>query len=77
MRELVPDEWRELDDSLADGPSPAAVPDEAKAWLEARSRGGNPRKPAARKPAAPTLAASRPAARKPPTRQPAARKPAR
>ena len=25
--------WRELDDTLADGPSPAEVPDEAKVWL--------------------------------------------
>ncbi|MEO6595981.1 MAG: hypothetical protein ABIP94_14615 [Planctomycetota bacterium] len=25
--------WRELDDTLADGPSPAAVPEEAKQWL--------------------------------------------
>lgn len=32
-RELVPDAWRELDDSLADGPAPAEVPAEAKAWL--------------------------------------------
>jgi hypothetical protein len=32
-RELVPDAWRELDDTLADGPSPAAVPPAAKAWL--------------------------------------------
>jgi hypothetical protein len=32
-RELVPEAWRELDDSLADGPAPASVPPEAKAWL--------------------------------------------
>lgn len=32
-RELVPDEWRELDDTLADGPSPAAVPPESRSWL--------------------------------------------
>ncbi|MCU0865313.1 MAG: hypothetical protein MUC36_16140 [Planctomycetes bacterium] len=32
-RELVPDAWRELDDTLADAPSAAEVPDEAKAWL--------------------------------------------
>ncbi len=32
-RELVPDAWRELDDSLADGPAPAEVPAEARAWL--------------------------------------------
>ncbi len=32
-RELVPEPWRELDDTLADGPSPTAVPPEAKAWL--------------------------------------------
>lgn len=32
-RELVPDAWRELDDTLADGPAPVDVPGEAKAWL--------------------------------------------
>lgn len=32
-RELVPDAWRELDDTLADGPAPVAVPAEAKSWL--------------------------------------------
>ncbi len=32
-RELVPDAWRELDDTLADGPAPAATPPEARAWL--------------------------------------------
>jgi hypothetical protein len=32
-RELVPDAFRELDDTLADGQAPAAVPDEAKPWL--------------------------------------------
>jgi hypothetical protein len=32
-RELVPDAWRELDDTLADAPSTADVPDDAKAWL--------------------------------------------
>lgn len=32
-RELVPDAFRDLDDTLADGPSPADVPAEAKAWL--------------------------------------------
>lgn len=32
-RELVPEEWRELDDTLADGPAPADVPAAAKAWL--------------------------------------------
>ncbi|MCA8950731.1 MAG: hypothetical protein KDE27_14610 [Planctomycetes bacterium] len=31
--ELVPDDWRELDDTLSDGPSPAEVPAAAKAWL--------------------------------------------
>lgn len=25
--------WRELDDTLADGPSPATLPDEAKSWI--------------------------------------------
>jgi hypothetical protein len=32
-RELVPDDWRELDDTLADGPAPADVPAPARAWL--------------------------------------------
>lgn len=32
-RELVPEGWRELDDTLADGPAPMAVPPEAKPWL--------------------------------------------
>ena len=32
-RELVPESWRELDDTLADGPAPMAVPPDAKAWL--------------------------------------------
>lgn len=32
-RELVPDAWRELDDTLADGPAPMTVPPEAKPWL--------------------------------------------
>lgn len=32
-RELVPDAWRELDDTLADGPAPVEVPAEAKPWL--------------------------------------------
>lgn len=32
-RELVPDAWRELDDTLADRPAPAEVPAEAKPWL--------------------------------------------
>ncbi len=32
-RELVPDAWRELDDTLADAPATAAVPPAAKAWL--------------------------------------------
>lgn len=32
-RELVPDAWRELDDTLADGPAPIEVPVEAKPWL--------------------------------------------
>lgn len=32
-RELVPDDWRELDDTLADGPAPAEVPGEARSWL--------------------------------------------
>lgn len=32
-RELVPGAWRDLDDTLADGPSPVEVPDAAKAWL--------------------------------------------
>jgi hypothetical protein len=35
-RELVPDAWRELDDTLADGPSPAEVPAEARHWLAAQ-----------------------------------------
>jgi hypothetical protein len=29
----VPDAWREFDDTLADGPSPADVPPEAKGWI--------------------------------------------
>jgi len=29
----VPDAWREIDDTLADGPSPADVPEEAKGWI--------------------------------------------
>lgn len=29
----VPDGWRELDDTLADGAAPAEVPDQAKPWL--------------------------------------------
>lgn len=29
----VPDAWREFDDTLADGPSPASVPDQARVWL--------------------------------------------
>jgi hypothetical protein len=29
----VPDAWRTFDDTLADGPSPAEVPEDAKAWL--------------------------------------------
>ena len=29
----MPDAWRELDDTLADGPAPAEVPAEAKDWL--------------------------------------------
>jgi len=33
LHELVPDDWRELDDTIADGPAPAAVPDEARPWL--------------------------------------------
>ncbi|MGB3966319.1 MAG: hypothetical protein WBO45_06280, partial [Planctomycetota bacterium] len=32
-RELVPEAWRDLDDTLADGPAPAEVPAAAKAWL--------------------------------------------
>jgi hypothetical protein len=32
-RELVPDDWRDLDDTLADGPAAASVPGEAKSWL--------------------------------------------
>lgn len=32
-RELVPDEWRALDDTLADGPAPAQLPEPAVAWL--------------------------------------------
>ena len=28
-----PEAWSDLDDTLADGPSPASVPEEAKAWL--------------------------------------------
>lgn len=32
-RELVPDEWRAFDDTLADGPGPAEVPADGKAWL--------------------------------------------
>ena len=32
-RELVPEAWRELDDTLADGPAPADLPAEAKPWL--------------------------------------------
>ncbi|HEX5053972.1 MAG TPA: hypothetical protein VFZ65_19495 [Planctomycetota bacterium] len=28
-----PDAWRDLDDTLADGPAPATVPDEARQWL--------------------------------------------
>jgi hypothetical protein len=32
-RELVPDAWRELDDTLADGGTTRDVPPEAKAWL--------------------------------------------
>ena len=35
-RELVPDAWRELDDTLADGPSSAEVPAEARSWLAAQ-----------------------------------------
>lgn len=31
--QAVPEAWREFDDTLADGPSPAQVPDEAKVWL--------------------------------------------
>jgi hypothetical protein len=29
----VPDAWRDFDDTLADGPSPADVPPEAKSWI--------------------------------------------
>ena len=29
----VPDAWRDFDDTLADGPSPADVPEEAKGWI--------------------------------------------
>ena len=43
---------------------------EAKAWLEARSHGEHPHKPAARKPAAPALADNKPAARKTAARKP-------
>lgn len=32
-RELVPDAWRELDDTLADGPAPVDLPAAAKPWL--------------------------------------------
>ncbi|MFN7589354.1 MAG: hypothetical protein ACK501_24135 [Planctomycetota bacterium] len=32
-RELVPDAWRELDDTLADGPAPVEVPADARPWL--------------------------------------------
>ncbi|MCR9244755.1 MAG: hypothetical protein NXI31_06970 [bacterium] len=32
-RELVPDEWRAFDDTLAEGPAPAEVPVEAHRWL--------------------------------------------
>lgn len=31
--ELVPDAWRELDDTLSEGPGPAEVPAEARQWL--------------------------------------------
>lgn len=33
MSELVNDDWRALDDTLADGPAPADVPPEAARWL--------------------------------------------
>ncbi len=32
-RELVPEDWRDLDDTLADGPAPGDVPAAAKNWL--------------------------------------------
>lgn len=32
-RELVPDEWRAYDDTLADGDAPRAVPAEVRSWL--------------------------------------------
>jgi len=31
--DVVPDAWRDFDDTLADGPSPADVPPEAKSWI--------------------------------------------
>lgn len=32
------DKWRELDDTLADGPSPAEVPEDARDWLAEHDR---------------------------------------
>jgi len=31
--DVVPDAWRDFDDTLADGPSPVDVPEEAKSWI--------------------------------------------